>query len=156
MAFDLDLLVAAYPFLYHLTAAKNMARVWRRRQLQSAATLMQLANSLDLWLETRRPAHVPLDIGGEQVLLRNQAPLHACNVRFEGGWNLPRLVLQLNSRMFFWPGARTAQSRTASGTATDTQSRDRRSCGSRCGICLTLIPAGYRCSARATRDRLGR
>jgi hypothetical protein len=53
---------------------------------------------------TRRRQHKRLNIGGDVVSIRDQAPLHLGNARLEGGWVFDDLVRTLNARVFFWPG----------------------------------------------------
>jgi hypothetical protein len=91
------------PYLYHLTARSNLSRVRDGRTLESAASLAARAHQSAL-LEVRRPTHVPIVVEGEQVVLRDQAPLHAKNMRLEDGWTFERFIAHLNQRVFFWPG----------------------------------------------------
>jgi len=80
-----------------------LSRIRREARLQSAAALMLRANAGGL-LSARRGGHLSIELDGETILLRDQAPLHAGNIRFEAGWDLPRLIEHLNRRVFFWPG----------------------------------------------------
>lgn len=91
------------PYLYHLTATWNLPRIRRTRRLESAAVLARQAGRPDL-IEARRRDHVELSVHGEQVSLRDQAPLHAGNMRLDPMWSFAQFVRHLNERVFFWPG----------------------------------------------------
>jgi hypothetical protein len=104
--FDLDTYAALRPQLYHLTARSNLPRIRAGRQLESAASLATRANQAAL-IEARRAAHVPILVDGEQVVLRDQSPLHARNMRLDDGWTFERFIAHLNQRVFFWPGSVT-------------------------------------------------
>jgi hypothetical protein len=103
MPFTLARYAQLRPFLYHLTARANHSRIAELRRLESTAVLLVASRSIDA-LRVRRRSHLPLRIGAHQVLVRDQAPLHAGNVAFAEGWNLADLVADLNRRVFFWPG----------------------------------------------------
>jgi hypothetical protein len=47
---------------------------------------------------------VAVTVDGERVLLRDQAPLHARNMRLTDGWSFEQFLRHLNDRVFFWPG----------------------------------------------------
>ena len=100
---DLDKFKKARPFLFHLTARANIARIRRSRRLQSTSELLQEAGRQEHSTQ-RRASHLRLSIGEDEAWLRDQTPLHARNIAFEEGWDLPRLVALLNARVFFWPG----------------------------------------------------
>lgn len=96
------------PFLWHLTAASNLARIRRERMLHPAVDFLRLAGCA-AQSHSRRARHVPLNLpDGDVVQLRDQAPLHAGNVAFADGWDLAQLVAYLNEFVFFWPGAEVA------------------------------------------------
>lgn len=103
MALSLPALVRRRPYLFHLTARENVVRIARDRVLQPAVNLMAIAQRLDL-LETRRSGHLTLELDGDVVRLRDQAPLYANNMRLDGGWTFGQFIRHLNSRVFFWPG----------------------------------------------------
>lgn len=106
MPLDPAKFAASRPFLYHLTARENLGSIARSRRLDSATRLAAAANRLDM-LGSRRRKHVPIDLGGETVLIRDQAPLHEGNMRLTDGWAFERFVRHLNDRVFFWPGSDT-------------------------------------------------
>lgn len=103
MAVDAFAFARRSPYLYHLTASANLPAIRRTRTIESAALLAARAGRADL-LGARRSTHVTLQIDGETAVLRDQAPLHARNMRLSGGWTFAQFVESLNSRVFFWPG----------------------------------------------------
>jgi hypothetical protein len=103
MAFTFAHLCSTRPFLYHLTATSNLTRLRQTRVWLSAAALAKLATP-STQLVARRSASLELQIGGGPVHIRDQAPLHAGNIAFEAGWSFADLLLDLNRRVFFWPG----------------------------------------------------
>ena len=104
MAISQQGLLKHRPFLFHLTAVANLDRILRTRRLDSAAGLLRLAGRSDL-ARLKRHNHVTVDLGGERVLLRDQAVLYAGNMALEPGWTLEAFVEHLNKRVFFWPGS---------------------------------------------------
>jgi len=90
-------------YLYHLTFVSNLPMIRTERRLYCAAELISRAKQEHL-IDERRIEHVELRIEGYLVRLRDQAPLHQGNIEFEKGWNIRRLVENLNTRVFFWPG----------------------------------------------------
>jgi hypothetical protein len=71
--------------------------------LESATRLLTAAGNAGV-LSQKRSQIVEAVINGEMVLVRDQAPLYAGNVRFRNGWAIQDLLRDLNSRVFFWPG----------------------------------------------------
>lgn len=114
MALTRDALIQHFPVLWHLTSRANWARIIATRRLESAAALMRAAGD-EQWLERRRPAAVPLALPEGTVWLRDQEPLHEGAARFEGGWDFPRLVREINRRVYFWPGDHRGPARKARG-----------------------------------------
>lgn len=103
MSFTLSEFARVRPFLFHLTARANLPRILRTRRLESTAALATRAQRPEL-LTTRRRGHVSVQVDGETVLIRDQAPLHLGNMRLESGWTFAQFVAHLNARVFFWPG----------------------------------------------------
>jgi hypothetical protein len=103
MPFDLNNFIAARPWVYHLTSNSNFPTIREQRRLESASELIAKANLPEL-LRRRRPSHKPIRVNGVEIQLRDQAPLHAANIAFENGWQLPDLIEELNKLVFFWPG----------------------------------------------------
>jgi hypothetical protein len=91
------------PFLFHLTAASNLNRIRAARKLFPAEALLQSAGLQNL-LSERRREHIIITADGAQVHIRDQRPLEPGWIAFESGWDLARLVLELNRHVFFWPG----------------------------------------------------
>jgi hypothetical protein len=103
MPFSINHYAQLRPFLYHLTAQANQLRIQSLQRLESAALLFVTANRADA-LRERRRGHLHIPIDGHQIVVRDQAPLHAGNIAFADGWGLPDLIADLNRRVFFWPG----------------------------------------------------
>ena len=103
MPIDLDRFSRLRPFLYHLTSATNVSRILRTRRIESAARLMHLARRTEL-IGVRRREHISIAVGGEEITIRDQAPLHQGNMALADGWSFTDFVSLLNSRVFFWPG----------------------------------------------------
>ena len=91
------------PYLYHLTAAENISRIQRTRRLNSAAQLFEAARRPDL-IRVRRRQHERVSVEGEQIVIRDQAPLHRGNVGLQPEWEFADLIAMLNRQVFFWPG----------------------------------------------------
>ena len=92
------------PYLFHLTAAENVERIQRARSLSSATELFAAAGRTDL-SRSRRRHHEVITIGGEAIVIRDQAPLHRGNVALPDEWSFEDLVAMLNRQVFFWPGS---------------------------------------------------
>jgi hypothetical protein len=92
--------------LYHLTDVRNLARIRLLRRLESAELLLRKAGQ-SAQLDQRRPVHLTIMVGGMQVILRDQDPLHAGNIEIDAGWTFDAVIALLNQRVFFWPGRPT-------------------------------------------------
>jgi hypothetical protein len=103
MSIDLDTFAARRPFLFHLTATSNIARIRESRRLHSASELLRQANRMPQNSQ-RRSGLLKIHIGADEVTLRDQDPLHERNIEFEDGWDFARLIELLNQRVFFWAG----------------------------------------------------
>ena len=110
MPFDLNTFIGARPWVYHLTSKDNFPTIRQQRRLESASELIGKANLPEL-LRRRRPTHISIRVAEADIQLRDQAPLHAANIAFEDGWQLPDFIEQLNKLVFFWPGSATGPSR---------------------------------------------
>jgi hypothetical protein len=64
---------------------------------------MERAARTDL-LRRRRTRHEPVVVGGAEILVRDQAPLHKGNLQLLDGYSFEDFVESLNRRIFFWPG----------------------------------------------------
>src|SRR5688572_6196850 len=106
MTISTDDLVRLRPYLFHLTASSNIAAIGRARKLKSAACLLTEAGRKEL-IGVRRKLHLPVQVNGSQVQLRDQAPLHAGNMDLSKGWRFEDFVAHLDGRVFFWPGNRS-------------------------------------------------
>jgi hypothetical protein len=103
MPFDENHYANLRPFLYHLTARANLASIREDRRLRSAATLLSAAN-LHSQIRVRREGLNTIDIGGREVVLRDQIPLRAGAIAFTGKYGFADFVELLNGRVFFWAG----------------------------------------------------
>ncbi len=86
-----------------------MKRLTVERRLHCAAALLDAAGEQRLVRERRRD-HVPLLIGEDRVVLRDQAPLYDRNVEYEQGWRFADLDEFLNQFVYFWPGTSSGPS----------------------------------------------
>src|SRR5438270_422789 len=105
MSFMLHSFAPARPYLYHLTSKDNLASIRESARLESVCALLEKAGRRDL-VRQRREGHTPIRIGGRDIWLRSQEPLHAGNIDFQDSWKLEDLVACLNELVFFWPGQR--------------------------------------------------
>jgi hypothetical protein len=104
MALKLEDVIRRRPFLYHLTDARNVERILRTGVLEPASVLAKRGGREDL-LASKRRGHVEVLVESESVFLRDQAPLHAGNMKLSSGWRFERFIRALNDRVFFWPGS---------------------------------------------------
>ena len=105
MPFTLDAFSHTRPFLYHLAFRDNLERIRSKRRLESSASLLTAAKRRGD-VRIQRPEKLAIAVEGSRVLLRDQAPLHEANIEFTEGWTFQRLLEDLNSRVFFWPGSK--------------------------------------------------
>lgn len=112
MAFDLTEFVRIRPFVYHLTSESNLASIRRNRQLHPARELLHRAGEPQR-ARQHRPASVSIEVDGEILHIRDQAPLKRGNLALSSDWMFEDVVELLNSRVFFWPG--TARGPVPSG-----------------------------------------
>ena len=103
MPFDPQAFASLRPYLFHLTARSNVARIRIGRRLYSMVVLARKGGRSDL-LDVRRREHVRVAVEGKVVHIRDQVPLHERNMLLENGWTFARFVRHLNERVFFWPG----------------------------------------------------
>lgn len=101
--FDIDRFAKLRPYLYHLTAAGNLAHIRASRSIAPAVDWMRRAGRIDL-LRQRRKDQVTLQVNGQRILLRDQKPLARGNIEFALGYTYEELVESLSSRVSFWPG----------------------------------------------------
>src|SRR5260370_6666431 len=103
MPVDLDHFCQLRPFLYHLTATKNVKRILRVRRLESASLLYQQAG-LTNRVVAKRAESDSITIDSDIVSIRDQGPLHAGNMTLEAGCSFVDFLGIFNARVFFWPG----------------------------------------------------
>lgn len=103
MAFTLDQYIGLRPFLYHVTARENLARLARTRRIDTTSAILEAAGRPNL-TRTRRPEAIGVLVGGEPVTLKDQRPLVLANVTFTPGWQAEDYLQYLNEHVYFWPG----------------------------------------------------
>ena len=103
MAIDIKDIIRLRPFLFHLTDSRNVERILRTQILEPASQIMSLAGRDDL-AAVKRAAHVKVCVAGDDIFLRDQAPLYAGNMKLPSAWKFDTFVRSLNTRVFFWPG----------------------------------------------------
>ena len=103
MGLTIERFAKVRPFLYHLTAAGNIASLRATRCLEPTAALRDRAKS-GTFAPTRRLRPEVIEVDGRSIHIRDQNPLHAGSIAFEDGWDLNRLVAHIDSHVFFWPG----------------------------------------------------
>lgn len=100
---DLASFIALRPYLYHLTSARNLPRIRRMRQLDSAALTNELGG-VPHRTSLKRVGLTAVPVGGEVVVLRDNDVLHEGNVELPRDWAFGDLCAYLNQHVFFWPG----------------------------------------------------
>ena len=108
MPFTVNAFIRTRPYLYHLTSSGNLDQIIRDRCLWSTKSLLIKSGQNQLFNQRRENPEI-ITIQGDQVSIRDQAPLHQGHIAFEEGWNLPRFIELLNQRVFFWPGTPNGQ-----------------------------------------------
>jgi hypothetical protein len=108
---NLEPIIARWTHCYHVTAVVNLQSLRRSRILLPAATLFRRMARSDL-LNRRRTHDVRLRLPGQEILVRNQAPLDPDSIDVGSTETLEDYVACLNAHVFFWPG-------TASGPTLD-------------------------------------
>jgi hypothetical protein len=104
VGFTIQQFVALRPYVYHLTARANRARIKRTDALDPAAAILKASGNAGM-LSMRRATGLQAKINGDVIHVRDQHPLHAGNVAFQGKWTIDKLVEEINERVFFWPGS---------------------------------------------------
>lgn len=103
MPLDISRFVKTRPYLYHLTARSNLKLIAASGRLRTAADLLAEAGERPLLRQRRRESRVVV-CEGERVHVRDQAPLHAGNLKLSDRWTFDDFVEHLNEHVFFWPG----------------------------------------------------
>lgn len=103
MGFTLQGLVERRPFAFHSSCRENFDAIRRRGMLRSAAEILQ-GTRHEYLLRSLRKSSEAVEVGGETVVVRDNKPLRPGSVRLLDGWSLEDLLLELNSRVFLWPG----------------------------------------------------
>lgn len=103
MAFSIEQFCSIRPYLYHLTSKSNLKNILEAKMLYSAEHILHNSGNPEL-LNEKRGQSLSVQLGGKAIHVRDQLPLHRGNVSFAPGWDFRRLLIDLNSRVFFWPG----------------------------------------------------
>ena len=103
MGFSIQILAKLRPFAFHSSGQENFDAIRRHGKLRSTATILEGTDHGRL-ITNRRKSSVTLEVDGETVVIRDNRPLRPGSVRLQGGWALSDLLLELNSRVFLWPG----------------------------------------------------
>ena len=103
MGFTVAQLAKLRPIAYHSSGQENFDAILRHRKLRSASTILG-GTGYEHLLTSRRQSSVALHVNGETVVIRDNRPLRPASVKLLGGWSLSDLLLELNSRVFLWPG----------------------------------------------------
>lgn len=96
-------LVRLRPFSYHCCSEVNFNSIRRARALRSAAELLRASNHEHL-LRTRRKKPMLVQLADGPVEIRDNAPLRPGSLALQDGMSLEDFLLELNSRVFLWPG----------------------------------------------------
>ena len=104
MSFELRTFRQQRPFLFHLTACRNVPRIRQTRRLESAASLFDAARRSDLKRKRRRKCCL-LKVGVEEIHVRDQSPLHRRNMALDN-LSFEEFVEKINENVFFWPGTK--------------------------------------------------
>lgn len=104
---DLEKFIEQRPYLYHLTSKANSANIIKRRLLFSANQLITDSKLADLQKMKRekRFEHFSLNVGGTEIMLRDQRPISekALSKCLTDNWLIGDFLYHLNDRVFMWP-----------------------------------------------------
>jgi len=73
------------------------------QRLDSPAVLLK-GTTYEHRLNSRRMEDVVTHLNEFEVIIRNQIPLNPSFLEFAEGWSFADYLVELNSRVFFWPG----------------------------------------------------
>jgi hypothetical protein len=104
VAFELDEFVRLRPFAYHVTHRDNVDLLRASRRIRTATSVIREAGAVHL-LALRREQDVPIRVREGLVVLKDQRPLIAENIRLHSEWSVADFVEYLNSFVYFWPGS---------------------------------------------------
>ena len=103
MGFTIQDLHELRPFAYHNSCQENFDAILRHGKLRSTRTILE-GTGHDNLLSNRRSTSVTLVLNGETIVIRDNQPLRPASVQLLAGWSLSDLIMELNSRVFLWPG----------------------------------------------------
>jgi hypothetical protein len=102
----LDRLLLLRPFAFHTCGALNFSSIRNSRTLLSACSLLAGTPHQHL-LTTRRQRSLVVASSHGRVEVRDNQPLRLGSLELEPGITLEQFLLELNSRVYLWPGAET-------------------------------------------------
>ena len=103
MGFSTQRLCELRPYAFHTSGRENFDTIRGHGELRSARSILQGTIHEHL-LVSRRKESVALNVAGETVIIRDNRPLRLGSIDLQGGWSLSDWLMELNSRVFLWPG----------------------------------------------------
>jgi hypothetical protein len=94
------------PYAFHITTPVNFAAIRHWRRLRSAYDLLT-GTAYEHLLRERRTRIESVIVEKVPVEIRDQRPLRQGHLAFEPGFAFADLLMELNSRVFLWPGTAT-------------------------------------------------
>jgi hypothetical protein len=91
------------PYVYHCCGEINFESIRRDRALRSATNLLNESGH-EYLLRKHRKESVRLNLPSGEVEIRDNAPLRLGSLALQDGISLEDFLLELNSRVFLWPG----------------------------------------------------
>lgn len=107
----LDRLLELRPFAYHTCGALNFESIRSSRALRSARDLLAGSEHEHL-LTIRRKHSARVTLPDGSVEVRDNSPLRLGSLELEPDVTLEAFLLELNSRVFLWPGSESGPIRT--------------------------------------------
>ncbi len=104
MAIRSSRLASLRPFAFHVTAPSNLGAIEGIGEIRSASALLAGTAQADA-LSGPRLGTLTVTVENFRVEVRDQLPLRSGHIRYEGGYSFADVLDDLNSRVFFWPGA---------------------------------------------------
>jgi hypothetical protein len=103
LGFSIRRLVELRPYAFHTSGRENFSAIRRHGELRSARSILE-ATGYEYLLVERRKASATVNVNGQIVVIRDNRPLRPGSIDLQGGWSLSDWLMELNSRVFLWPG----------------------------------------------------
>jgi len=103
LGFSSQRLVELRPYAFHTSGRENFSAISRHGELRSARSILE-GSAHEHLLGERRRTSVTVNVNGEEVVIRDNRPLRPGSIDLQGGWSLSDWLVELNSRVFLWPG----------------------------------------------------